>query len=147
MAPIKRSPQINHPLGYVTCLWLTHRPAFSFIGNISWSCCWHSQLTSFIEMHLLGYFIVSRVNASRESIKQISLQLDKKYTPPWVFFVFFKLRKWYQIVQSITYILLCWEERRLMIITVIKHRKPNNILTASTQFVRHLKKMRWIPLL
>ena len=33
-----------------------------------------------------------------------------------------------------------------MIITVIKHGKPNNILTASTQFVRHLKKMRWIPL-
>ena len=29
----------------------------------------------------------------------------KCYTPPWVFFAFFKLYKWYQIVQSITFAL------------------------------------------
>ena len=26
-------------------------------------------------------------------------------TPPWVFFTFFKLYKWYQIVQRITYVI------------------------------------------
>ena len=30
--------------------------------------------------------------------------LLKSNTPPWLFFTFFKLRKWYQIAQSITYI-------------------------------------------
>ena len=28
----------------------------------------------------------------------------KSNTPPWVFFTFFKLHKWYQIAQSITYV-------------------------------------------
>ena len=28
---------------------------------------------------------------------------DKSNTPPWVFFTFFKLYKWYQITQSIAY--------------------------------------------
>ena len=28
----------------------------------------------------------------------------KGNTPPWVFFTFFKLYKWYQIAQNITYI-------------------------------------------
>ena len=30
--------------------------------------------------------------------------LSKSSTPPWVFFTFFTLRKWYQIAQSITYL-------------------------------------------
>ena len=33
----------------------------------------------------------------------IDIWQSYKYAPPWVFFTFFKLRKWNQIVQSITY--------------------------------------------
>ena len=32
-----------------------------------------------------------------------SLQLSKSNTPPWLFFMFFKLYKWYQIAQRTTY--------------------------------------------
>ena len=32
----------------------------------------------------------------------VKLQATKSNTPPWVFFTFFKLYKWYQIAQSIT---------------------------------------------
>ena len=30
--------------------------------------------------------------------------ITKTITPPWVFFAFFKLHKWYQIAQSIVYV-------------------------------------------
>ena len=33
--------------------------------------------------------------------------LTKSNKPPWVFFTFFKLKKWYQIAQNITYRLFC----------------------------------------
>ena len=33
----------------------------------------------------------------------VKLQATKSNTPPWVFFVFLKFYKWYQIAQSISY--------------------------------------------
>ena len=33
----------------------------------------------------------------------MSVTFSKSITPPWVFFTFFKLCRWYQIMQSITY--------------------------------------------
>ena len=33
----------------------------------------------------------------------VKLQVTKSNIPPWVFFTFFKLYKWYEIVQRITY--------------------------------------------
>ena len=30
------------------------------------------------------------------------LVITKNNTPPWIFFMFFKLYKWYQIAQSVT---------------------------------------------
>ena len=33
----------------------------------------------------------------------VKLQVTKSNIPPWVFFTFFKLYKWYKIVQRITY--------------------------------------------
>ena len=35
--------------------------------------------------------------------KVADLQVSGGNTPPWLFFMFFKLGKWYQIAQSITY--------------------------------------------
>ena len=33
----------------------------------------------------------------------VKLQANKSKTPPWVFFTFFKLYIWYQIVQNVKY--------------------------------------------
>ena len=37
----------------------------------------------------------------RITFSKVSLLLTKSGIPPWVFFTFFKLHKWYQIAQSI----------------------------------------------
>ena len=40
-------------------------------------------------------------------VKLQAFSLTKSNTPPWVFFVFFKLYKWYQIAQHITNAVTC----------------------------------------
>ena len=35
---------------------------------------------------------------------QTSIAFTKSNTPPWVFFTFFKLRKWYEIAQNVSYV-------------------------------------------
>ena len=37
-------------------------------------------------------------------------ECTKSNTPPWMFFTFFKLHKWYQIAQNITYIFKCYSD-------------------------------------
>ena len=39
----------------------------------------------------------------KECLFSCSLQLTKINNPPWVFLTFFKLNKWYQIAQRITF--------------------------------------------
>ena len=43
-------------------------------------------------------------NTHGEILLLVSCNFTKSSTPPWVFFTFFKLYKWYQIAQRITYI-------------------------------------------
>ena len=38
--------------------------------------------------------------------KSVTFNFIKSNTPPWVFFTFFKLSKWYQIAQNITYVFI-----------------------------------------
>ena len=38
--------------------------------------------------------------------KKVTCNFTKSNTPPWVFFTFFELQKWYQIAQRITYVQL-----------------------------------------
>ena len=38
------------------------------------------------------------------SNRLVACNFTKSNTPPWVFFTFFKLYKWYQITQNITYV-------------------------------------------
>ena len=57
---------------------------------------------------------------------------NKIIIPPWVFFTFFKLRKWYQIVQSITYFILM---RGKAANNNHNCEKLSNILIVSTQYV------------
>ena len=57
---------------------------------------------------------------------------SKIIIPPRVFFTFFKLRKWYQIVQSITYFIFM---RGKAANNNHNCEKLSNILTVSTQYV------------
>ena len=62
-----------------------------------------------------SYFIVSNPEGTKSlKIKVIIIKSSQKHpasvcnftkrdAPPWVFFMFFKLYKWYQIVQSVSY--------------------------------------------
>ena len=42
-------------------------------------------------------------NTDRVVLLLVKLQVTRSNIPPWVFFTFFKLYKWYEIVQRITY--------------------------------------------
>ena len=52
----------------------------------------------------------SGYNSTRSLQPNINIDISRNFTKsstcPWVFFVFFKLHKWYQIAQSITYFCL-----------------------------------------
>ena len=48
----------------------------------------------------------------------LTCNFTKSNTPPWVFFTFFKLYKWYQIAQNITYI----HKKHLFLVSVL-HEK------------------------
>ena len=48
------------------------------------------------EKHLRGVLLLIKLQA-------LACKFTKSNTPPWVFFTFFKLYKWYQIVKSTTY--------------------------------------------
>ena len=63
--------------------------------------------------------------------KQKACNFTKINTPPWVFITFFKLYKWHQIAQRITYI--AYEKSGLRKLTVFlkKCRVANRILEAS----------------
>ena len=49
-------------------------------------------------------------------LQPLACNFTKSNTLPWVFFTFFKLYKWYQIVQRITILCLPWSQ--LMIINI-----------------------------
>ena len=49
-------------------------------------------------------FVVFAQFKKREKHPWRSVTFSKSNTPPWVLFTFFKLYKWYQIEQNITYI-------------------------------------------
>ena len=51
-------------------------------------------------IHLVLYFVAKYMCDALRNLVH-----SKSNTPPWVFFTFFKLCKWYNIVQRITYVL------------------------------------------
>ena len=52
--------------------------------------------------------LVSIVQFKKCETWRITCNFTKSNIPPWVFFTFFKLCKWYQIVQNITYVSKNW---------------------------------------
>ena len=40
------------------------------------------------------------------NLKDVKTPMEECFFPPWVFFMFFKLYKWYQIAQPISYIII-----------------------------------------
>ena len=60
----------------------------------------------------------------------LACNFTKSNTPPWVFFTFFKFRKWYQIAQSITY---CdWDSSALWFVQA--HDQQNGLCIPSCFF-------------
>ena len=43
------------------------------------------------------------MNVTFSKVAGSACNFAKRNTPPWMFFIFFKLYKWYQIAQRITY--------------------------------------------
>ena len=56
-------------------------------------------------IYVMRYDLVPFVQVkNREKHPWKSVNFNKVNTPPWLFFTFFKLYKWYQIAQRITYL-------------------------------------------
>ena len=53
------------------------------------------------------------------SAKLLACNFTKSNTPPWVFFTFFKLYRWYQIAQNITFV-SCMHYLHFVKISVVK---------------------------
>ena len=54
---------------------------------------------------------LKNVKNTHEGVLLLACNFTKSNTPPWVFFTFLKLNKWYQIAQNILYIFTSLKKR------------------------------------
>ena len=59
----------------------------------------------------------------------IACNFTKINTPPWVFFTFFKLYKWYQIAQRTTYFKSCWYSLHKKFVQTNKKIRSGNVIS------------------
>ena len=60
-----------------------------------WAICYHLHNLKHVKNTHGGVLLLVKLHAK-------AWNFTKGNTPPWVFFTFFKLKKWYQIAQNIT---------------------------------------------
>ena len=92
-------------ISWLVLIWCVTLALASFYSNI---CGVLRDLVPFVQLKNVknthrGALILVKLQAS-------ACNFNKSNTPPWVFFTFFKLCKWYQIAQRITYFLNFWKK-------------------------------------
>ena len=99
---------VHFPLSVLTTLFFIDK--FWELCMHNW-CYWWSYITDDLTCEALVPFVQcgSVKNTHGEVLLLLKLQdnacnFTKSNTNPWQFFTFFKLQKWYQIAQSISYI-------------------------------------------
>ena len=87
----------NVTLKYYSSWWRRLQHVF-----IKTNVCWERILGNWEICDVLHDLVPFAHFKNREKHPWRSVTFSKSNTPPWTFFTFFKLSKWYQIAQSIT---------------------------------------------
>ena len=95
-------------------------------------CYFQTKLVAILIINILrpdGFFSLHCIKQRKEAK---TWNFTKSNIPPWVFFTFFELCKWYQIAESITNILRVSPIKRLAMVKFEEQVKYSSILCIRT---------------
>ena len=100
-----RLPVVPCSLNFFTYKWIIFLCGTYLHQNCVLETLWTIANNSYVVRCAIWYHLYNLTNVKNTHGRLLILACNftKISTPPWVFFTFFKLRKWYQIAQRTTY--------------------------------------------